>query len=185
MLLKKAEVVIAPGLSDKEMADIEREYKFTFPEDYRALLMEGLPISNGFINWREASLEDIQRKLQWPYEGICFDVEFNNFWFDEWGEKPESLNDAFAVVAKAVHEAPTLIPIYGHRYIPGYPLETGNPIFSVYQTDIIYYGRDLFEYLENELRIEGYRYHISEPVKYIPFWSFLTERNSGYEYKRL
>lgn len=75
--------------------------------------------------------------------------------------------------------APKLIPVAGHRYIPASPCEVGNPIFSVYQTDVIYYGADLWEYLENEFYYCFGKPGLSvrEPVKQIPFWSWLIEIN--------
>ena len=112
--------------------------------------MFALPISQGFLNWRKAGREQILYSLSWPYEGICFDIEHNSFWLEEWGQQPTSLNKAFEIAKQAVENAPILIPINEHRYIPDTPAENGNPIFSVYQTDIIYYGCNLADYLENE-----------------------------------
>ena len=92
------------------------------------------------------------------------------------------LQDAFVIAKQAIDQAPKLIPILGHRYIPDSPQESGNPIFSVYQTDIICYGRDLEEYLGNEF---GYyffgqgRYQITKPVRSIAFWSYLVDLNNG------
>jgi hypothetical protein len=181
-LLKRARIVLAPGLSSKEIAVVESRFGMQFPPDYRALLMDALPISGDFVDWRHGDPIAIQRQFAWPYEGICFDIEHSDFWLPEWGPRPTSLTDAFAIAAQAVQQAPVLIPICGHRYIPATPSESGNPIFSVYQTDIIYYGRDLLEYLENELSRAVYgeqRYQISEPVKVIPFWSYLVDLNNG------
>lgn len=42
--------------------------------------------------------------------------------------------------------APRLIPICSHRYIPEEPHDAGNPVFSVMQSDVIYYGADLANY---------------------------------------
>jgi hypothetical protein len=47
-------------------------------------------------------------------------------------------------------DAPRLIPIYMHRAIPNEPLETGNPVFSVMQTDVVVYGNNLERYLHND-----------------------------------
>src|SRR5262249_25570279 len=157
---------------------IEAEHGFCFPPDYRAFLMFALPVSNGFVDWRNGDRGQIHNQLSWPYEGMCFDIKHNAFWLDDaWGKRPSELTEACAIAKLAIDQAPRLIPVAGHRYIPDAPCEEGNPIFSVYQTDIIYYGRDLFEYLENEF---GYyffghaRYQISEPVKQITFWSELV-----------
>jgi len=181
-LLKHTRIVLAPGLSSEEIAVIESRFGMHFPPDYRALLMDVLPISDDFVDWRHGDLIAIQRQFAWPYDGICFDIEHNDFWLPKWGPRPTNLTEAFAIVAHAVQQAPALIPICGHRYIPATPNESGNPIFSVYQTDIIYYGRDLLEYLENELSRAVFgeqRYQISEPVKVISFWSYLVDVNNG------
>src|SRR5260370_23892793 len=111
--------------------------------------MFALPVSNGFVNWRSATEEEIKEGMSRPYDGICFDIEHNVFWPGAWGTRPSSLDDAFAIAKKAVDAAPILIPILGHRYIPDSPNEAGNPVFSVYQTDIIYYGSELAGYLQN------------------------------------
>jgi hypothetical protein len=59
----------------------------------------------------------------------------------------------------------------------------GNPVFSVYQTDVIHYGSDLENYLQNE-----FSYHLRGPGEYwqmegqpreIDFWSMLVALNDG------
>jgi hypothetical protein len=62
-----------------------------------------------------------------------------------------------------------LIPIYGHRMMPDEPHLPGNPVFSVYQTDIIYYGYDLADYLRHEFHLPG-REPWPERVRAIRFW---------------
>jgi hypothetical protein len=144
--------------------------------------MNALPLSNGFVDWRNADEANILEMLAWPFEGMCFDIERNRFWLKAWGQRPSELENAFSIAKTAVDQAPVLIPILGHRYIPSNPEESGNPVFSVSQTDIIYYGRDLREYLENEFRYAFYgknRYQITDPVKPIAFWSYLVDINNG------
>lgn len=69
-----------------------------------------------------------------------------------------------------------MIPIYAHRYIPTTPLESGNPVFSIMQTDIIYYGTNLINYFCNEFNLDKKLYDQSqETPKYIKFWSYLAE----------
>jgi len=175
--LEQAGVLFAPGLSESEIHQIQRRHHFLFPPDLKNFLMFALPISSGFINWRDADEEKISERLSWPYEGMCFDIEHNSFWLEEWGQRPASLDEAFSVARKAVEHAPTLIPIYSHCYIPDSPNEARNPVFSVYQTDIIYYGGDLAEYLENEFRYYFGRseYSLKKEIKYIEFWSQLAD----------
>lgn len=72
-------VAFAPGLSDKELRQIQQEYHLCFPPDLKDFLMAALPISQGFPNWREGPKQEILRKLEWPYEGLCFDIKNNSF----------------------------------------------------------------------------------------------------------
>jgi hypothetical protein len=109
---------------------------------------------------------------------MCFDISNNAFWLDSWGPKPPALSDAYAVARAAVAQAPRLIPICGHRYLPDRPREAGNPVFSVYQTDIIYYGKDLFDYFCNEYRsFFGRRedFVVEGDLRHIEFWSDFAE----------
>ncbi len=135
--------------------------------------MFALPISSQWINWREMGSNDIKNAFEWVYEGIYFDIENNDFWLKEWGEKPRNLKKAFSVAKKKIDEAPKLIPIYSHRYIPAVPTERNNPVLSVYQTDIIYYGSNLWNYLENEFyeQFQNTSLQLKEPIKEIEFWS--------------
>jgi hypothetical protein len=101
---------------------------------------------------------------------------------EEWGPKPSTNEAAFAVARMKIDEAPKLIPICGHRYIPAEPSLAGNPVLSVHQTDIIYYGADLGNYLENEFYyyFETPEYFLKEPIRRIEFWSHLVDLNNGW-----
>lgn len=180
-VLAGAGVTFEPGLTEGEIRDIEERYRFKFPPDLRDFLTFALPTSNGFVNWRCETEDEIVNRLQWPYDGICFDIEHNVFWPAMWGKRPSSLEKAFAIAKTALGAAPKLIPICGHRYIPDSPHEAGNPVFSVYQTDIIYYGSDLANYLENEFAYYFSRTADLSPsgVKHMEFWSSLVEDNAG------
>jgi len=166
------------GLSNSEVSEIERQFLFQFPPDLRIFLQTSLPISAGFPNWRQ-SLEEgtarnlVLKQLSWPLEGMLFDVEENNLWLDEWEEKPDTTAERIKIITQHFRAYPTLIPIFGHRYIPNTPFESGNPIFSVYQMDIIVYANDLQCYLDNEfnLRLPSHQLTGQNTPKIIPFWS--------------
>lgn len=176
-ILSTAGVQFDPGLREKEFDAIEARFGFRFPPDLREFLAAGLPIPKSWVNWRGADEASIRGRLAWPADGICFDVEHNEFWLPEWGPKPERLHDAFQIARRAVAEAPVLIPIFSHRYIPATPLESGNPVLSVYQTDIIYYGANLMDYFQNEFNEHFGRigHHISGSPRRVPFWSRFAE----------
>ena len=116
--LEEAGVSFAPGLSEQEAQRAEHAYHFKFPPDLRAFLMHALPVSTRWPNWREELSSGIVRMMEWPLESICFDIRNNAFWPQEWGPLPDSLDAACAVARSKAAEAPKLIPVYSHRYIP-------------------------------------------------------------------
>ena len=167
--LKSQGINTTPGLTNEEIRQIEEQYTIIFPQDLAAFLRFKLPISDGFPNWREGSEEELIDLLDRPLQGINFDIEHNNFWLSSWGEKPKSLHDSFEVARYQVSKAPKLIPIYKHRYIPSEPMNIGNPVYSVWQTDIIYYGFDLEDYFNREFGVPMIKPRMTEP-RPIRFW---------------
>ncbi|NGZ77663.1 SMI1/KNR4 family protein [Saccharibacillus alkalitolerans] len=165
------------GLTAGEIAQAERVYEFRFPPDLRELLEHALPAGGSFPNWRgfsEQNVRAVRERLGQPLEGILFDVRHNAFWHESWGERPNELREALKTAERRCAEWPRLIPIYSHRYLPETPNEAGNPVFSVYQTDVIYYGANLEEYLEAEFGLKPYENIAWEPVKSIEFWGEMT-----------
>jgi hypothetical protein len=166
---------LAPGLSDEEIERIQERFDFIFPPDLKELLQFALPVNNGFVDWRSSSEREILDRMNWPFEGICFDIVHNGFWPHSWGKKPDRLDESIEVARSNVRKAPKLIPIFSHRYLPDIPSEAGNPIFSVYQTDIIIYGSDLRNYLEHEFGRES----VHDNSKYVEFWSEIVGWNNA------
>jgi hypothetical protein len=133
-----------------------------------------MPAGANFPNWRALDDPELETRLDWPFDGIRFDIEHNSFWLPQWGQRPAELSSAIELARAAVAAAPRLIPVYSHRFLPAEPLESGNPVLSVYQTDIIYYGRDLRSYFAHEFGGRNYiESTISEP-RQIRFWSVLV-----------
>lgn len=179
--LSAAGVTFDAGLTPDELSAIEREYGFCFPPDLREFLGCALPVSTGWLDWRDwrrGSRSEIMKRLDWPFESMCFDIENSAFWLEAWGPRPAALPDAYAIARAAVSAAPRLIPVCSHRFLPDRPCEAGNPIFSVYQTYIIYYGSDLFDYFCNEFGYYFGRagYTFDGRARQIEFWSDLVDR---------
>ncbi len=163
------------GLSPAELARAERRFGFTFPDDLGALLMFALPVGLHFPNWRNLDDPELARSLSWPLEEIWFDVQNGHFWPGEWGAKPADAAAAYKELRRRVASAPRLIPIYGHRYMPDRPHTSGNPVLSVYQTDIICYGTDLENYFHNEFHdyFDTPPHDMRGEARDIAFWSVL------------
>jgi hypothetical protein len=160
----------AAGYTAAELDAAQERYDLAFPPDLIALLREQRP-TQGY-DWRtdDAAIREMLRR---PLDGLLFDVEHNVLWLPEWGERPPTPQARAEVVAQAVARAPKLIPIFGHRYLPAEPHEAGNPVFSVVQSDIIYYGVDLADYFEREFGDP--RRPLPRPAKRIAFWSDFAE----------
>lgn len=157
------------GLTDAEIVKIENHFNFRFPPDLLAFLQTALPVSPGFPNWRSDDLTEFREWFDIPLQGVLFDVERNGFWLDEWGLRPQSTPDALELVTELILAAPRLIPIYLHRMMPDEPHSPGSPVFSVHQTDIIYYGFDLADYLCHEFHLPDRRNPWTQPNP-IRFW---------------
>jgi len=173
-LLREARVKLDPGLDQAEMSAVEEKYGISFGDDHRALLSLAVPVSKKdvhvstkWVDWRRGEETEIRRRLAWPLDGAVFDVFHDDFWPASWGLRPAVDDDALEAQAR-LHMArwPKLIPLYSHRYLPAAPAPLGSPVFSVVQTDVVQYGANLLDYLNNELgpqgefirRAPGYRY---------------------------
>jgi len=159
------------GLTEVEIDKIERTWALAFPPDYRLFLRRLHAVDRrmavahytaydersgesrlvpyerpAFYNWL-TDTEALRDRFAWLHEGLEFDVEHNVRWPKGWGPKPVTLDAQKELVRELVAAAPQLIPVYAHRYLLASPPKAGNPVLSVYQSDIIVYGYDLRSYL--------------------------------------
>jgi hypothetical protein len=179
-ILKNIGIQFVDGLTDEETHKLQDAFTITFPPDLKLFLQLALPISDRFVDWRGAlvsneSKQKLWYKLDQPLEGILFDVANNKFWLKNWGDMPDMYAEKEEIVKQNFINYPKLVPIYSHRYIPSEPIEFDNPIFSVYQTDVIYYGYNIADYFAKEFHFElpANFNPPTSPIKDIPFWSDL------------
>jgi hypothetical protein len=181
-LVRSGRYEIGPGLTDEEFARIERDYNLEFADDHRAFLAAGLPLNGPrkkgqtwvlpWPDWRNGAPGDLRRQLDWPVEGALFDVENNALWHPSWGQRPVELSQALSTARRHLAQAPTMIPVYAHRYLPAGRCTHGHPVLSIYQTDIIIYGATLADYIDHEFA-SAERLISAEPTPapLVPFWS--------------
>jgi hypothetical protein len=143
-------VKIQHGLTEVELARVERTFGFQFADDHRAFLAAGLPTGPSWLDWRKGDQAALRDRLAWPVHGMLFDVEHNGYWHESWGDRPSNRRDAVAAAEPHLRKVPQMVPIFGHRFLPSGRGSYGHPVLSMYQSDIIYYGHDLEDYIHSE-----------------------------------
>ncbi|XP_024386120.1 uncharacterized protein [Physcomitrium patens] len=164
--LKKCEVPIAEGLSDEEFEKIEATYGFTFPPDLKGILQEGLPTGSGFPNWRTGNVQQLRMRINLPILRLLHEVAHSRFWWKPWGPRPLEIDHAVRIARSALRKAPLLVPMHGHCYISSAPNDAGNPVFLVYQNNVVYCGYDVADFFERE----AFRAHDGEPPFELDEW---------------
>jgi hypothetical protein len=173
-LLIEYGVDLDKGLSPREIWRIQEQFGFVFNEDHRELLSLGLPRGRGWPDWRHASSQDLESRLAGPADGTLFDVEHDAFWPSSWPPRPGELPAALDVARAHLDRWPKLVPVYLHRYLPADPWPSGSPVFSVHQTDVIFYGNDLTDYVNREFGHDRSPIESKEGRPYVPVWSDLA-----------
>jgi len=162
------------GMSEEEINITENKYNIKFTEYHRKFLKilhtidrkelilnwnedeNGNPISKErslFYNWM-TDHDEIKKYLEWPYEFLLEDVMRDYIWLDSWGKKPEQNENKKKIFSNWFNNSPKLIPIYAHRFVISEPINSDNPVLSIYGHDTIIYGGNMRHYLINELKEE-------------------------------
>lgn len=173
-LLRRNGVKIDRGLSEGELKKIKEIYHFSFPYPMQCLLLNILPVSSGFYNWRDFSNENIvyiKNMMRKPFEDV-YSLAKEVYWCDNWGEEPKKESDRVNEVRKRLERAPALLPIFSHRYMPLCGLVT-YPILSIHGADIIYYGNNIENYIQIEFGDKKQEELDFQKIEYVPFWTDL------------
>ena len=85
-------------------------------------------------------------------------MKHNAFWDNDSGPRPSDDTQREELVRQKATTLRRLFPVFAHRALaiepmPGFDSADGNPVFSVHQTDVIYYGNDLADWLNHEFGV--------------------------------
>lgn len=167
--MKETGVLFSQGLTNSEMKKTEEIYEIRFPDSLRTFYSTALPISKDntkFPKWNDFSPQNISyisQLISAPYKWLKQDID-SGFWLSKWDRK--TMDELF-------ENAPKLIPIYSHRYVPMLN-HSDPPIISTVGRDTICYGVSLEDYLFREF-CDGNTVFEEMKVPYIPLWSDILE----------
>ena len=153
--MKESGIRFEKGLTKSDFSEIERIYGIVFPYSLRVFYRIGLPVSDDlyeFVRWNDYSEENVsavKERIANPYEWLKRDIE-KGFRLPGWQGDAEDI----------LRGAPTLIPIYRHRYMPMID-DADAPVLSTVGRDTIWYGANLCDYLQREFL----NYETGEEIK--------------------
>ena len=186
-------VTLGPGLTDEEFEKIEEIYGFRFPKDLHQIYENFTLIGDRFYNWKDFSPKNIAFIRNCIEDALdTFDQHIRQYWLKRHGKDFSDISDEELKLT-----VPRMIPIYGHRYMPATPHESGNPVFSIVTNDMIYYGADIFHYFQHEfpapcktfresseLHNKLWQKHVVKPPKKpIIFWDDMLDPGRLYDHK--
>ncbi len=131
----------------------------------------------GWPDWRHGDPEVLHAWLAQPAAGVLFDVEYNGFWHPVWGDRPAETIRCLEIARRELANVPQLVPVFGHRFLPAIAGQWGHPVLSIVQTDAIYYGLDLSDYLRHEFL--GRPSDLASAHATVPFWNYLLGDSGG------
>ncbi|CAM3140548.1 hypothetical protein [Stackebrandtia soli] len=150
---------VESGLTPAEFDRVEETYGFTFADDHRAFLAEGLPVgvsqddgavSRPWPDWRNGDPEDLRNRLGQPAKGVLRSVELG--WWAPWlwGDRPVDKTEAMEVVRRFLRSAPTLVPLCSNLFLSAGRGTAGHMVLSMWGADIICHSRDIAHFVERE-----------------------------------
>ena len=170
--LKAVGVQLDRGLSDRELLRVQDRLNFTFGPEHREFLQSAMPVGRSWPDWRHDPEDELRGRLDGPIEGVIFDVHNNGFWPASWGPRPDGDEDREREARSHLAHVPRLVPVFSHRCLTSDPQFAPSPVFSVHQTDVIFYGDNLLDYVAHEFGVPPL--HPSNRTQ-VPFWSGLAE----------
>ncbi|MGQ0846182.1 MAG: hypothetical protein ACT4QF_18830 [Sporichthyaceae bacterium] len=164
-------VELGRGLRPEEFDAIEARWGFRFAADHRAFLGGGLPIGQGWPDWRSPDPLVMRNLLNWPLDGLLFDVEHHGYWHPEWAPRPDALADALSVAYGALRRWPVLVPVHGTYYLPAGPDHSGHPVLDVFRSRVVPLGADLADWVDQcyGLNVSG-----RDPKPTVDYWTALS-----------
>jgi hypothetical protein len=136
------------GLDATQINELETQFGFEFPNKYKLMLAIINGLDKKQISINPENLSDIEfddRFYQYPRDFNKCQLIIN-----EIEKYIKHVQNALLIESFDINEIEGFIPIYAHRAIVVFKNKNICPVISIYGDDVIIYGKNLTEYLENE-----------------------------------
>ncbi|MFW0738684.1 hypothetical protein [Flavobacterium sp. T12S277] len=139
------------GISRKEIDALQVLFGFDFPWDYREMLLTFSNLDTDLISINPEDKSDIEYASENFFHQYPEDFEKSRRLIDEINENKFEAELALTEAGFDVSKIVGYIPMHNHRALVVFEDKYLSPVISVMQSDIIMFGNNLREYLENEL----------------------------------
>lgn len=169
-------------MSEAELCRAEETFGLVFPRLLRDVLGLVHPVprpvfpqpglhqaSSRVPDWRLRDVDRTRTLIGIPADGVLFDVEENDFWWNAWGPRPDAIAERIAAAARELARVPLLVPLGGHLYVAAVD---DSPVFSLVQTRVGLYAVSFADLGDDTARTAALR-STAWPVGTVPFWSEL------------
>jgi hypothetical protein len=113
-------------------------------------------------NWRDLESEELREQVEWPTRCVLSVIRGGG-WPTGWDRRPTNPDEVEAKTHRLLATVPRMVPVYAHRYLPAGRATSGHAVLSIHALDdIIVYGLDLADYVDQEFR---------SPTITVRFWS--------------
>jgi hypothetical protein len=181
-LARTGDCELEPGLTSAEIERAEGAFGLEMPPLWRRVLAlvhakslpkpprgpDGVLRWVPYPDWRLRDVAGTAELVRRPVDGVLFDVEHNDFWWSDWGEKPSDPAGRLSVARELLERAPRLTPLRGNHYVG--PTDA-SPVFSINQTDLYVPALCLADLVhgrgQDGVAPENF------PIGRVPFWSEL------------
>ncbi len=170
------------GLAEAEIHDVEERFDIVVPPLWRRVLARVHPIGRSkpprgphgtlpliaYPDWRLRDEATTRNLIDAPIDGLLFDVEHNDFWWADWGQRLDEVPARRKRAVGHLADVPRLVPLWSHLYVAA---TDDSPVFSIVQADLYVPALSVADLPTGQN--QGVVALDDWPIGNIPFWSDL------------
>lgn len=107
---------IEPGLTEAELNTLESRFSLWLNDDHRDFLSAGLPVGDGWPDWRNADEVTLRAHIGRPVRELLHAVREGGLWHSAWGDNPGG-DAALKLASAELAQEPRVVPVYGVAFL--------------------------------------------------------------------